>query len=251
MKNFFIPSDAIQQLVPENLGGCFITDRVTVDGLKIGYMYREVPERPDDSGWRFFSGDESQDYMDDLTHTGIYSINTAANYDPNIIPYLDTLPPCAFEKAPGGHEYIRVEDAGLSDAQFPVVEGRVQLTDNWAVTVPVQFNLRVEDNSLVLWRPGFTVWTILLINDKAQTQQQRLDWLQRDTSTDAFDHMVEVNGDITRYAFRLNEEREQGVVYALYAFAIGDDSHIQMGIYFDDESDLEQAKGIWRSIDTA
>lgn len=110
MKKFFIPGNRIRQLVPDDLGGCFITDRVTVDGMKIGYMYREEGDRPEDSGWRFFAGDESQDYIDDLTHTGVYAINTAANYDPDIIPYLDTPAPCAFEKVEGTHEYERVDD---------------------------------------------------------------------------------------------------------------------------------------------
>ena len=110
MKKFFLSQNQIKQLVSDDLGGCFITDRVTVDGLKIGYMYREEASRPEDSGWRFFSGDESQEYIDDLTHTGVYAVNTAANYDPDIIPYLGTLAPCAFEKVEGSHEYEKVDD---------------------------------------------------------------------------------------------------------------------------------------------
>jgi hypothetical protein len=109
MKEFFLSREQIKQLVAANLGGCFITDRVTVDGMKIGYMYREEPDRAEDSGWRFFSGDEAQDYIDDLSHTGVYAVNTAANYDPDIIPYLDTPAPCAFEKIEGSNRYQRVE----------------------------------------------------------------------------------------------------------------------------------------------
>jgi hypothetical protein len=114
-KRFGIPGDQIQQLV-RPMGGCFITDRVTVDGKKIGYMYREEPDRPDDSGWRFFSGDEAEDYLDDISHTGVYAVNTATNYDRDIILYLETPPPCAFEKVSRGHAYERVEDAGQTCA---------------------------------------------------------------------------------------------------------------------------------------
>ena len=245
-KRFAIRAE--KELVPP-MGGCFITDRVMVDGLKIGYMCREVPTRPEDSGWRFFSGDESQEYIDDLTHTGVYEVNTAANYDPDIIPYLETLPPCAFEKTPGSHEYERVEDAGLSDAEFPVVEGRYQLTGGWAVTLPGEFNRRFEDDSLVLWRPGITMWTIVWNNDNAESQQQRLDALRRDLNPDAFETDVLEEGGITRFAYRLTENREEGIVHALYAFAIGADGHVQMAIYFDDENDLDLAKEIWRSLD--
>lgn len=58
-KQFAIPQEQIKQLVPP-MDGCFITDRVMVDGCKIGYMHREEPDMPEDSGWRFFPGDESQ-----------------------------------------------------------------------------------------------------------------------------------------------------------------------------------------------
>jgi hypothetical protein len=247
-KKFRLSPDEIKQLVPEDLGGCFITDRVTVDGLKIGYMYREVPTRPEDSGWRFFSGDESEDYINDLTHTSIYAVNTAANYDPNIIPYLDTPAPCAFEKVGDGPEYERVEDAGLSDSEFPVVEGHYQMTEGWAVTLPTQFNERFEDDSLVLWRPGITIWTIVWNNDKAQSQQQRLDDLRKDISLDAFDSEVSVDGDVTRFTYRLTEHREDGIVHALHAFAIGVQGHVQMAIYFDNETDLDLARQISNSL---
>ena len=133
--------------------------------------------------------------------------------------------------------------------EFPVVEGRYQMTKDWSVTLPGQFNRRIDDGSLVFWRPGITAWTVAWNNDKAESQQQRLDWLRRHTSPDAFGHEVLVDGDVTRFAYRLTEPREEGVVHALYAFAIGVDGHIQMAIYFDDESDLELAREIWRSLD--
>ena len=61
-------------------------------------MYREEPDFPDDSGWRFFSGKESQDYIEDPANTTIYEVNTIANYDPSIIPLLDSAVGSAFER---------------------------------------------------------------------------------------------------------------------------------------------------------
>lgn len=106
-KKFALAKENIRELVPIKLGG-FATDRIMVEGRKIGYMYREIPRRPEDSGWRFFSGDEDQAYIDDLNHTGVYSVNTVANYDPDVIPYLNTPAPCAFEKIEGTNKYRRV-----------------------------------------------------------------------------------------------------------------------------------------------
>jgi hypothetical protein len=107
-KKFAISKENIRELVP-SMGGGFATDRIMVEGKKIGYLYREAPDRPDDSGWRFFAGDEDQAYTEDPNHTGIYAVNTVANYDPDIIPYLNTPAPCAFEKIKGTHQYRRVK----------------------------------------------------------------------------------------------------------------------------------------------
>ena len=87
-KKFKIKADEFVELVPK-MGGCFATDKITVDGMKVGYMYREETNEEMDSGWRFFSGTEDQEYVDDPKNTMIYNINTIANYDRAIIPYLN------------------------------------------------------------------------------------------------------------------------------------------------------------------
>ena len=87
-KDFKIKADELVELV-RKMGGCFATDKITVDGMKVGYMYREEPDGKMDSGWRFFSGTENQEYVDDPSNTMIYNVNTIANYDKTIIPYLD------------------------------------------------------------------------------------------------------------------------------------------------------------------
>jgi len=108
-KKFAIPGEAIRQLIP-HIGGCLATDRITVDGCKVGYMYRDAPDHSNDSGWRFFAGDESDEYANDPNNIEVYTVNTIANYDQDIIPYLQTEAPCAFEKIPGKSGYRRVDD---------------------------------------------------------------------------------------------------------------------------------------------
>ena len=133
--------------------------------------------------------------------------------------------------------------------EFPVIEGRYQMTRDWAVTLPQQFNRRIEDDSLVFWRPGITAWTIVWGNDKGESQQERLEWLRGDTSPDAFEAESVTEGDVTRYSYRLTERRDGGAVHALYGFAIGVDGHVQIAIYCDDEADLETARELYRSLD--
>ena len=61
---FKLQADEIKPLI-EPMGGCFATDHITVDGLPVGFMCREVPDFDSDSGWRFYSGKETEEYAND------------------------------------------------------------------------------------------------------------------------------------------------------------------------------------------
>jgi hypothetical protein len=103
-KTFKIPGSEIRKLIPSETG-CFATDRITVDGVQVGYMYREEPDFGGDSGWRFFAGDESQEYVDNADNLAIYRVNTICNYDPAIIPYLGAEIGCAFGRILGTDQF--------------------------------------------------------------------------------------------------------------------------------------------------
>ena len=79
-----------------------------MDGKSVGFMYRDPSRNDIDSGWTFLSGDETQEYLDDPGNLGLYDVNTIANYDPTIIPYLDAPVLSAFERQLGTDEYVAV-----------------------------------------------------------------------------------------------------------------------------------------------
>lgn len=87
-------------------GSCYATDRITVDGCRVGYMYREAPDGDSpnyaDSGWRFFAGDESDEYCSDPANFEIYDVNTIANYDAEITPHLHAEFGSAFARETNG-----------------------------------------------------------------------------------------------------------------------------------------------------
>ena len=101
LKAFKITGENIKRLIP-NMGACYASDRITVDGVQIGYMYREKPDNDVDSGWRFMAGDETDEYINNPDNLGLYEVNTICNYDPAIIPLLN---------APFGKAFARVEGA--------------------------------------------------------------------------------------------------------------------------------------------
>jgi len=107
-KPFRLSADQIQPLA-EGYGACFATDMITVDGARVGFLYREEPDNEYDSGWRFLSGTESQEYLDDDRNTSIFDVNTIANYAPEIIPFLDAPIGSAFEREEGVDEFEEIE----------------------------------------------------------------------------------------------------------------------------------------------
>jgi hypothetical protein len=96
-KKFYLRADQIAP-VALGLGGCLATDRIVIDGARVGYMFREKPVNPQDSGWRFFAGDESPGYMADNEHHGVYDVNTIVNYDPDVLPHLGAPVGSQFER---------------------------------------------------------------------------------------------------------------------------------------------------------
>ena len=99
-RDFHVKAKDMKNLLPdwEEASGCIATNRITVEGCKVGYCYREKADGDWDSGWRFTAGDESDEYMDDPNNAGIYGLNSICNDDLDIIPLLNTPAPCAFER---------------------------------------------------------------------------------------------------------------------------------------------------------
>src|SRR5215470_8124576 len=108
-KQFKLAATEIKRLV-RGYGGCFSSDMITVEGYPVRFMYRESPSNDIDSGWRFFSGFEDDTYMSNPDNHAIYDVNTIANYDPSIIPLLDSPVGSVFEKTTESERFVPVSD---------------------------------------------------------------------------------------------------------------------------------------------
>ena len=99
--NHFKIAHAAIRPIATGHGACIASNLITRKGQKVASMYREAPDRSGDSGWRFKSGLESDQDLEDPDGFGIYDVNTIANYDPEIIPYLSAAAESAFEREGG------------------------------------------------------------------------------------------------------------------------------------------------------
>ena len=112
-KRFYLHNDRIKP-VATGRGHCLASNMIAVDGEMVGYMYREEPHDETDSGWVFLAGVEWQEYIDDPANFAVYDVNTIANFDPDIIPFLD---------APFGSAFGRNRDSGeLEEKEFKPLE---------------------------------------------------------------------------------------------------------------------------------
>jgi len=106
-KQFLLKKEDMKSLIRLGLS-CIASDRITVDGKKIGYMYREDSTSEFDTGWRFFSGDEDEEYTDNPNNFEIYELNTICNYDQDIITYL--MKPVGTKLERKDKEFLEIND---------------------------------------------------------------------------------------------------------------------------------------------
>ncbi|OBK24405.1 hypothetical protein A5634_03510 [Mycobacterium asiaticum] len=221
---------------------CFATDRITVDGRPVGYMYR------DDSGWNFFAGDEDQAYVDNPDNIGLFTLNDIANYDHTVRPYLHAPPGTAWLRE--GNQFVKDSQGAPTEPaqpatglqpEFPVAQGVFKITDDWSIDLPQPMNRRFEDDALVLWRPGLTAWITVWGNPKLDSPTIRLSKIKQMSSPRRYDEKEWTNGGLIYYTYRLNENPDQSKPAALYGDVIGIAGHIQIAAFFDHEASLAPA----------
>ena len=81
--------------------GFVLASKMLTDGnsnRKVHSMYREETPNPQDSGWRFFCGEEPPD----PGNMAIYEIDTILKIDPSIRPCLNHSPGVALEREENG-----------------------------------------------------------------------------------------------------------------------------------------------------
>ena len=126
-KNFNVPKEEMKPLLSDWTGanGCLATNRIMVEGCKVGYCYREKPDDDWDSGWHFTAGDESQPYMDDPNQkipvytrvevSGESLKDSQADFDQNNMPVVTTV----FDAA-GARKFARLTTEHVNE-RFAIV----------------------------------------------------------------------------------------------------------------------------------
>lgn len=127
----------------KNFGYILAPKVLVVNKLKVQFMYHEKPDNKNDSGWRIFSGEEGQEYVDNPNNIAIYDVETILSIDIDIEKYLLSPIGVAFERKEIDKDFIALLDFKFSEdnamtLQIPYirksvrdeVENRAQKNEN-------------------------------------------------------------------------------------------------------------------------
>lgn len=89
---------------------CIVSNRILAEGRKVGYLWREAPRNPADSGWTFLAGDESDAYCDKAENFACVALTEVLSRDGSVAPLLDAPVGTAYERDPGTGAFT--EDEG-------------------------------------------------------------------------------------------------------------------------------------------
>lgn len=79
-----------------------VSARVATDGKPVAWMYREETDRQNDSGWRMFAGDETQEYSDSPDNAVVVPLREILKVSPDIEAVLGQPAGSAFERGADG-----------------------------------------------------------------------------------------------------------------------------------------------------
>lgn len=107
-KRYFRFLKDVKKVIESKEAG-LVSDRISIDGGNINYMVRIQPvEGTTDSGWQFFHGDESKEYLENVSNTQLFQLNVICNMDSSIIPLLDSPVGTAYRRTKDG-TFVKVE----------------------------------------------------------------------------------------------------------------------------------------------
>lgn len=125
----------------------------------------------------------------------------------------------------------------------------IQITDEWIIDLPEDYQRRVEDEKLIFWKTGVTVIAAAYRLPDETGKLELLNKIQQKIPQDALETLVSTKGKIAGLGYTLIQKLENDVErLALYTFTVSDTSCLQVAFYMDYPDDLPWAKSAWETI---
>ncbi|MBB1487768.1 DUF2185 domain-containing protein [Oceanospirillum sediminis] len=114
---------------------CLVSKMVFDERLPLRFMYKTVPDHLNDTGWRMFTGYETEEFLaDEVTNMMPVPLESMCTIDPTIIELVKYNAGTVWERVPGNDEdgWERVHDYVIPSPQVDV-----EITNN-----PDEFNAK-------------------------------------------------------------------------------------------------------------
>lgn len=131
---------------------------------------------------------------------------------------------------------------------YPVIEGRYQLTKEWAIVLDDKYNRRVEDGDMIIWGNQKTIFLIAYDMPENSNPTNEIHQYKQVVSPDAYDIEEAVKDGIMYYSYRLKEAGDDNRVPAFYGIAASFEGFVTVSMYFDDEALFPDLKKVFYSL---
>lgn len=230
------------------IGGLMVSKMVVEENIKPRFMYREKRTRPEDSGWRIFTGFETEAYNDDPDNIGFYNPSTILKIDSSIKDLLLKGIGSVYEKG-DNDDWYKVTDFDLED-DFMTTH---RITEQWAIDINNLFERSIEEDGTLYYTTGDKSIRLAVWNSDKNKQALYFDYRKdidnRDQSKSMTLEKFEFSDDdILRLGYLIEENDADKKYSVIYGFSIIDKQIIQMAVYFDEKDDFDWAINTWKSV---
>ena len=233
------------------IGGIMVSKMIIEEHKKPMFMYRNKRDNVNDSGWRIFSGFESDEYTEDPNNAGIYAPSTILEIDPSIAELLlQGGFGSVFERKSYQSPWYRVTDFPLEDDYMV----RHRLTDRWELDINNLFERKIEEDGDLLYTTGDKSLRIAIWNCENKTKaeiyaEKKQTVANRDESRAKTLKVFDFSDEkIARIGYMIKESDERREYNVIFGSSIIDNQEIFIAFYFDDDENLTWAIETWKGI---
>ena len=234
-----------------NIGAVMCSKMIVDEDYKPLFIFREKPINDNDSGWRLFSGFESDEYSEDSENFGIYDPKTILAIDNSISSLLLYKGIGSVWEREPGLEWKEVLDYPLED-DFMVQH---QLTDNWNLSINNVFIRSKEENTIMYTTNDKTlrldIWNYDGKTKEDIAEEKKAEIRDRNAGNEIIKKYELNQGNRIKIGFHIKEyDQQKDIDYNLICgFCIVDNEILNTFFYFNDDKDLDWALNTWKMID--
>lgn len=231
------------------IGGLLVSKMVVDQNIKPHFLYREKRTRPEDSGWRIFTGFESEEYNEDADNIGIYNPSTILKIDPSLAEILLQGVGSVYERKDENSDWYKVMDFDLED-DFMTTH---RLTKEWSIEINNLFERTIEEDGTLYYTTGdkslrMNIWNSDVSKEALYEEYKEIVENRDETKSKTLEKFDFSDQQVYRIGYLIEESNRNKTYNLIIGFSIVDREIVQTSFYFDDKNDFDWAIETWKNL---